>query len=105
MRGIRQQTYLQDRRFLNFFERVQEAAASEDKVFFMDTGEGHEYEKGNVYGEDLGGWLVAKEKAASFEERYCNFDKSLYYDFEEDICFAEWEEQGEEIIITFRSYE
>ncbi len=105
MRGVRQQKYLQDRRFLNYFAKVTGAAEREGKVFFMDTGEGHEYEKSKMQGEDLAGWLIDESEAQNFEERYCSFDKSIYYDFEEQFCFAEWEQGEDQLVIHFRSYE
>ena len=53
-------------KFIAFFRLVQKAADSMGKVFFLDCGEGNQFEDETIECEDLSGWLVGKEEAEEF---------------------------------------
>ena len=57
-------------RFKAFHSLIQEKANEQDMVWFLEAGEGHEFESETMEGEDLSGWLIPKEQAAIFEREW-----------------------------------
>jgi hypothetical protein len=57
-------------KFLSFFAIVQDAAREKDCEFFLDAGDGREFETDTLEGEDLMGWLIPKNKIADFEKEW-----------------------------------
>ena len=82
MQGLRTQ---ETNKFKKFFSIVQDAAQRKGCVFFLDAGDGRDFETNTLEGEDLMGWLVPKNKALNFEklwEKGNVSDKwSKYYGF------------------------
>ncbi len=90
-------------KFERFFELVQKEALKQGKVFFLDSGEGHDFDNGFMEGENISGWLIPTEKADEFEKEYMKIhdDPEGWYDY---FCWAEWENE-ENPKITFVWYD
>ena len=56
-------------KFVRFFEVVQEFASKNNCVFYLDAGDGRDFEDNCFEGEDLMGWLIPKENAEVFDRR------------------------------------
>lgn len=95
MVGIRTQ---ESDKFLRFFELVQAKAGSMKKVFFLDCGEGHEFEEAGIEGENLSGWLIPNDIAKKFEQEFISKDSDLE-DWEDFVAFVEWSRSGDDIVI------
>lgn len=54
-------------KFKLFFQIVQQTAAKNNCVFFLDAGDGRDFETETLEGEDLMGWLIPREKVSEFE--------------------------------------
>ena len=82
MQGLRTQ---ETNKFKKFFSIVQDAAQKKGCVFFLDAGDGRDFETDTIEGEDLIGWLVPKNKALNFEKLwkkgYISDKWSKYYGF------------------------
>ena len=99
MRGLRTQ---ETEKFERFFLLVQNEAKERNAVFFLDSGEGNDFETETLEGEDLCGWLIPEEQAEAFEEAWEN-DEALD-DWSEFIFFAFWEGEKNHLKISFRSF-
>ena len=99
MRGLRKR---EGRKFEKFFSLVQQEAEKQNAVFFLENGEGNEFETDDIEGEDLCGWLIPKQSAEKFEEVWYN-DENLE-EWSEFICFAFWKGDKENPKIIFESY-
>ena len=86
MRGLRTQ---ETSKFVKFFAIVQDAAKNRGCVFFLDSGDGRDFETDIIEGEDLMGWLVPKEKAPDFEKEWNEGDVSD--EWSEFFVWAIWE--------------
>ena len=86
MKGLRTE---ENEKFLRFFAIVQEEAGKNKSVFFLDSGDGREFETEVLEGEDLMGWLIPGEKASAFEKEWENNDVSD--DWSKFFCWAVWE--------------
>ena len=73
MRGLKTQ---ETSKFNKFFSIVQDAAYKKGCVFFLDAGDGRDFETDLIEGEDLMGWLIPNDQAADFEEKWKNNDVS-----------------------------
>lgn len=67
MVGLRTQ---ENDKFLRFWDMVQECAAKTDSVFFLDCGEGNEFENAEMEGEELTGWLIPNDKVKEFDAEF-----------------------------------
>ncbi|MCD7855630.1 MAG: hypothetical protein LUG66_08480 [Clostridiales bacterium] len=100
MKGLKtQESY----KFMCFFEIVQNEAARNGKIFFLDCGEGREFINEKFEGEDLSGWLIPIEKEEVFSEMWKKGkDLSKWAD---NIVFAVWNmDINGEIKIVFENY-
>lgn len=86
MRGLRTQ---ETSKFEKFFSIVQDAASKKDCVFFLDAGDGREFETDSLEGEDLMGWLIPKDKVTDFEQEWETGDVSD--DWSEFFVWAIWD--------------
>ena len=86
MRGLRTQ---EGQKFEKFFALIQNEAMNEKKVFFLDSGEGQEFETDEMEGENLSGWLVPVKEADEFEKQFIKWDidNEKWDDF---YSFARW---------------
>ena len=67
MRGLK---YPESEKFENFFTLVQSTMHKSNCVFFLDAGEGNEFETEDLEGENLLGWVVPISKADEFEAKW-----------------------------------
>ena len=67
MRGLRTS---ETKEFLKFFNKVQELANVESKVFFLDFGECKQIEFEDMEVDILFGWLIPQELSDDFEKLY-----------------------------------
>ena len=73
MKGLRKQ---ESDKFINFFSIVQENASAMKCTFFLDAGDGREFETDTLEGEDLMGWLIPDHMLGEFEEEWKTGDIS-----------------------------
>ena len=76
-------------KFLAFFAIVQDAAEKKGCVFFLDAGDGRDFETETLEGEDLMGWLIPKDKLSAFEKEWQKGDVSD--DWSDFYVWAIWE--------------
>lgn len=57
-------------KFNKFFGLVQNAAQKMNCVFFLDAGDGNDFENETMEGEDLMGWLIPEERISEFEPEW-----------------------------------
>ncbi len=100
MRGLRTN---ESEKFLKYFSIVQAAACELGKIFFFDTGEGHDIITNELEGEYLSGWLIPIEKASEFEKLWESWNVDGNEAWDQYYCFAEWTNNGD-IHIEFRFY-
>lgn len=67
MLGLRTQ---ETSKFEKYFVIVQEAAKKKDCVFFLDAGDGRDFNTDTLEGEDLMGWLVPQDKVSEFVKEW-----------------------------------
>jgi hypothetical protein len=67
MRGLR---YPESEKFENFFTMVQSTMYKSNCVFFLDTGNGNEFETEFMEGEELVGWVIPINMADEFEAKF-----------------------------------
>lgn len=93
----------QDGKFNRFWELIQSQAIKKHSQFFMDCGEGREFETEDLKGEDISGWLIPLGRAAEFEKEWSSedFNSDAWTDF---VRFAEWNKEADEITIEFNEY-
>lgn len=85
MRGLKKQ---EDKKFENFFAFVQEKAWGKASVFFLECGEGRDFEDGDMEGEDMSGWLVPEDQAEQFQK---DWEKGEEMDkWDKFFRFAKW---------------
>ena len=83
-------------KFLAFFDIVQHAAGKKGCEFFLDAGDGRDFETETLEGEDLMGWLIPKEKTSAFEKEWLLGDISD--DWSDFYVWAVWENTDNPII-------
>lgn len=86
MQGLREQ---ETNKFEKFFSIVQNAANDKECVFFLDAGDGRDFETDALEGEDLMGWLIPKDKVSDFEKEWKTGDVSD--DWSDFFVWAIWE--------------
>lgn len=93
MKGLRTK---ENEKFLRFFAIVQKEAEKNQSVFFLDSGDGREFETDTLEGEDLMGWLIPLEKVSAFEKEW---EKNNVSDeWSEFFCWVIWENSSNPII-------
>lgn len=99
MNGLRTQ---ESDRFCTFFGKVQDEAKKQNKVFFLDTGEGKEISTNEFEGENLSGWLIPKQKANTFETTWRNYDNLDKWD--EFYVYEIWQFNENKLKISFEKF-
>ena len=94
-------------KFKNFFALVQEEAKKKDAIFFLESGDGRDFEYGDLDCADLFGWLIPAAEADEFEGIWKKNPRDLkaldrWYDV---LGFAEWEMGDGKIEIQFNFYD
>lgn len=103
--GIRTQRDAKDEMFMRYWQLVQDEAKKQGMVFFLEAGDGNEFELEDMEGEDLSGWLVPIAKAEEFRKLHTARDDGACEDFEGVVsCFAEWKIKENELSIEFKTY-
>lgn len=87
MQGLRTQ---ETNKFMKFFIIVQDTAEKEDSVFFLDAGDGRDFENDTLEGEDLMGWLIPKDKVSDFEKEWK--ENSVSDDWSTFYVWAIWDD-------------
>ena len=95
MRGLRTQ---EGEKFERFFALVEKKAEKKDAVFFLDSGEGHDFENDNMEGENLSGWLIPNEKVKEFEAAY--IDRANLSEWIDYYAWVSWENKENKIIAS-----
>ena len=93
MQGLRRQ---ETSKFENFFAIVQDAAKRMGCVFFLDAGDGRDFETDSFEGEDLMGWLIPESKLSDFEKEWETGDVSD--DWSDFYKWAIWENASDPTI-------
>lgn len=96
MRGLRTK---ENDNFKIFFEKVQDAANKEGKVFFLDFGECKDISYKDMEIDELFGWLINKDFAEEFESYFLSNQVSNKWD-----AYCVWvipKIVSEELIINF----
>lgn len=86
-------------KFIKFFEIVQQEAERESSVFFLEAGDGRDFETKDLEGEDLQGWLIPKNRADEFEKQWKKGQPNE--DWDEFFCFAIWKKEEGKIKVKF----
>ncbi len=87
-----------------FFSLIQVAANEAGAKFFMDSGEGRPIITDDLDGEDFSGWLIPQALTAEFEQSWKNGTQNDDSKWDEFFTFAEWEKNGERVIIRFNKH-
>lgn len=99
MRGLKQPDSI---KFERFFQLVQNEAKKNNKVFFLQNGEGRELFTEDLEAEDLFGWLIPAEEADQFESVW----KSGRADGTrvDNMAFAVWNQTGGDVTVQFKMF-
>ena len=97
MVGLRTQ---ENSKFLKFWDIVQAEARKQKKTFFLDCGEGHDFENETIECEDLSGWLIPDNQLQEFQELFLS-RRDIGVEWEDEIAFAIWQIKDNKIIVTF----
>ena len=96
MVGLRTQ---ESKKFNTFFELVQNKAQARGAVFFLESGDGNEFETEAMEGEELQGWLIPEEKASEFDKIWREWkENDEWVDF---FCWVEWSRNGNSVDVSF----
>ena len=92
MRGLRKR---EDFKFERFFAIVQEEAARNGSVFFLDCEEGEDCETEEMELSRLSGWLIPEKLADEFEREFKTLKSYEFSERWEDyFCFVHWENKN-----------
>ena len=97
LQGIRAPISDGDEFFVPFFNLVQKTAAEQNKVFFLDAGEGRDFETADMEGEDLSGWLIEKSQITVFEPQWLEGWDAIDDSFSDDFVMAKWHLDGDKV--------
>lgn len=97
MVGLRTQ---ENSKFLKFWSIVQAAASKIGKTFFLDCGEGNEYEDDKIECETLSGWLIDNNKVNEFEKLFVN-QEPIGEEWQDFTVFVDWKKENGEIKVKF----
>ena len=90
-------------KFKNFFALVQAEAKKHGAIFFLESGDGNDFEYGDLDCADLFGWVIQEAEADEFETIWKNdpHDSEALDAWYDESCFVRWEKDGEKIKIRF----
>lgn len=95
MRGLRKQ---ENKKFENFFKLVQDEAAKNNSVFFLDCGQGYVFENDLFECEDMCGWLMPEAKADEFTPIFMT-DSDNQHEFDDFYVYVGFKVNGDSIEI------
>lgn len=99
MQGLRTQ---ENEKFNKFWNLVQHTANKQGKIFFCDCGEGREFFREDMEGEDLRGWLIPLDKSNEFEPEWLK--NNVSEEWIDSLCWAEWKATDNMITVEFKTY-
>ena len=91
-----------DEKWVPYFELVQRTASEQGKIFFLDTGQARDFETDDMYGEDLSGWLIDKDKAEVFVPQWIQGWDAIDDAFFDDFVFAKWHLDDGAVSVEFK---
>ena len=90
-------------KFLRFVELVRSFAAKQGCVFFVDCGEGRDFETETMEGEDLSGWLIPQNKVTEdFHKAFA--EAKVPEEWDDFLRIAVWNNVNGKINITFEAF-
>lgn len=92
----------ENEKFMAFFKLVQEKAEEQGQLFFVNSGEGNQFETSEFEMEDLSGWLIPEEEVQEFLPKWRernNVDHLLKW--QDCFAFAEWKITNTRVEIAF----
>ena len=95
MRGLRTQ---EGEKFERFFSLIEKEAEKKDTIFFLDTGEGRDFENDEMAGENLSGWLIPNGKVKEFETAY--IERADLSEWIDHYAWVSWENKDGEIVVN-----
>ena len=99
MQGLRTQ---ENDKFCRYFAIVQAEAEERDAVFFLEAGDGNDYETDLLECEELMGWLIPNSKIQEFEPLWRAY--RVDDDWTEYFLWAEWYLEDGTVRVRFRDY-
>lgn len=99
MLGLKTQ---ENEKFRNFWKKVQLEASKQQSIFFLNCGEGKNFETDTMEGEDLSGWLIPKDKANLFEKEWLK--NKVSDKWVDNMFWVEWKKINDEIFIELKTY-
>ena len=87
-------------KFLKYFTLIQDEASKLGKTFFLDCGEGNEYQDDEIECETLSGWLIDNENIAEFENLFIN-RKLIGEKWNDFVVFVDWKIENGKIEVSF----
>lgn len=99
MRGLRKP---EGKKFDAFFRLVQHEAEKRNAVFFLDCGEGRDFETDSIEGEDLRGWLIPSEKADTFEKEWLTGNPAD--EWANEIAWAIWSGSAQKPTVEIKQF-
>ena len=88
--GLDSRYGFEDEQFVNFFLLVQAKANEQEKIFYIDCGEGNIALIGNALAMDLSGWLIDQSDAQEFESYWLEGSKFVPDKLIKFECEEEW---------------
>jgi hypothetical protein len=75
IRGLKRESMIgiktnESEKFIKFFQIVQSEAQKQGCVYYLDAGDGRDFENDEYEGEDLMGWLIPLEEVPKFEQEW-----------------------------------
>lgn len=87
---------------MRYFSIVQETAAAQGCVFFLDCGEDHDLITDEIDCQDLSGWLIEEEAADEFERLWLARDWDMMTSDQMDaMVTAIWSGEPGNISVRF----
>lgn len=99
MRGLKTQ---EGNKFIAFFKLVQKEAGKFHSVFFLECGEGNDFETEQIEGEDLRGWLIPEKQADQFEREWLKNHPGE--EWKENIAWVLWHGRPEKPVIEIKQF-
>lgn len=103
-RGVRPGDPTINEPFLKFFQMIQDKAASEGKVFFIDTGDGDVTKVGELECETLSGWMIDASSVNAFERQWAKGSEFIEDKFWDEYTWVKWKAGPEGVSTAFTAY-
>jgi len=84
---------------LKFWDIIQQKAKEQHKTFFLDCGEGNEFENQEIECENLSGWLIPDDKLEEFQKVFTT--NTISDEWEDTVAFVSWSFKEGNIMVEF----